>query len=727
MNRPRASSTWPAIRRVWRALERRLRYRARPLIPVDADIMPAGAAERLDGDPEVLRCAAGVRVRFRLTIPADARLRVTLQRTGGGRRALECSVHLHQAGEGRLIAHVPLVRRARLHADLRPWAGRSVELELRTAAMPGAPTDAGAVEWIDPALLATVPAADAWQDLVATWRTRGLRGGIAALRSVAAGRSRGGLSPHAYRLWLGRHEPAVFGTPGSAPGGPAIDLCTPVRDPVPAALAECIEAVRAQTYGSWRWRIVDDGSTDTRVRALLRSAAADDPRITVHMHDRPEGIAAASNRALGLATAEWTAWIDHDDRLRPDALAMMAEAIHANPGASCFYSDEDKLEPTGDRSSPFWKPGWSPERLRAGMYVGHLLVYRTALLRALGGFRSEFDGAQDYDLALRAMEHAGNFVHVPHTLYHWRKVPGSTAADHGAKPGALPAAEAALRDHCARAGTPASVHPTRVPGVLRPRPAVAGDPLVSVVIPSRDNAGMLARCIAGLHRTTAGRRVEIVIVDNGSTAPDARRYLAAVPHAVVRLDAPFNFSALVNAGAERATGEYLLLLNDDVEPHTPGWLTALLEAAQFPGVGVVGAKLCYPDGRLQHAGIALDPDGVARNVGRGAPGTALGDHGAWAGLRNCAAVSAACLLVPRELFEQLGGFEPALPADFNDVDFCLRVRAAGRRVAWTPFAELRHDESASRPPGVDPEAVRWMRQRWGDQLAQDPYERGAPA
>ncbi|MHC5021771.1 MAG: glycosyltransferase family 2 protein, partial [Planctomycetota bacterium] len=374
----------------------------------------------------------------------------------------------------------------------------------------------------------------------------------------------------------------------------------------------------------------------------------------------------------------------------------------------------------GSRSTPFFKPDWSPEYFLASMYTCHLTMYRRTLLASVGGFREGFDGSQDYDLMLRASEHARRIVHVPHVCYHWRKVPGSTAASEHAKSTADPTRRA-LHEHLERRGIPGTVEATEMPGVHRVRPSIQGTPRVSIVIPTRDRLSLLRRCVESIERLTTWGTWDVCIVDNGSAEPDTLEYLAATPHQVVRRDEPFNFSRLVNAGVAATAGEFVLLLNNDIEVITPGWLEAMLEMMQFPEVGVVGAKLYYPDERIQHAGVITGVGGVAGHAHRFAPRESYGYFGSLLCTRNFSAVTAACMLVRRSVYESVGGFDARLAVAFNDIDFCLRVRDAGHRVVWTPHAELYHYESASRGHAMDPAEIQLMQSLWGDRLRRDPY------
>ncbi|TSJ77530.1 glycosyltransferase family 2 protein [Rariglobus hedericola] len=504
-------------------------------------------------------------------------------------------------------------------------------------------------------------------------------------------------------------------------------------------LTRAIDSVRAQTYPYWELCIADDASTQPHVAKLLADYAAQDPRIKIVRRLSNGHISAASNSALELVTGKFTALLDHDDELSPRALAAIAAAISSHPTARILYSDEDKIDRHGRRFSANFKPDWNPDLLLAQNYLCHLAVYRTDLLRELGGFRIGYEGAQDWDLALRASERvaAGDIVHVPHVLYHWRAIPGSTALKQSEKSYAGTAAHRALADYLGRNHIDGEILPVRGGHWRVRRRLPASPPKVSLIIPTRNRVGLLRTCVESILAATRYPNFEILIIDNASDDPATLDYfkdLAGRGVKILRDEGPFNYSALNNRAVAHATGDVLGFLNNDLELITPDWLDEMVSQAIRPEVGAVGAMLYFPDDRVQHAGVVLGLAGPRQNGGvaghafkyfpRGHKGAA----NRMRVLQNYSAVTAACLLVRREVFLQAGGFdEKNLAVAYNDVDFCLRLGAAGYLNVWTPFAEFYHYESASRGADDTPEKkaiyereFAYMRQTWGALLDRDP-------
>jgi GT2 family glycosyltransferase len=518
---------------------------------------------------------------------------------------------------------------------------------------------------------------------------------------------------------------------------PLISIVMPVYETPERYLREAIASVQAQVYDHWELCICDDASRAPHIRAVLEAEAAGDARIKIAWRHDNGRISRASNDALALATGEWVAMLDHDDVLRPHALFCMVEALAANPGAQILYSDEDKIDDAGRRFDPYFKPGFSIDLFHGQNYLNHLTMHRRANIEAVGGWRPDFDGSQDYDLTLRILERVGtdHVVHVPRILYHWRAAAGSTARAPQEKNYAAEAGLRALQGHADRVMPGARVETT--PGTPFYRiayPLPAPPPLVSIIIPTRDEAAVLERCLVSLFERTDYGAVEIIIVDNGSVEPDTfalfERWTAR--HACIRVlrdDRPFNYSALNNRAVLEARGSLLCLLNNDIEAVDPTWLGEMVSLAVRPEVGCVGAKLLYPDGTLQHGGVVLGIGGVAGHSHKHA---ANGDPGYFHQLnlrRTVSAVTAACLVAKASIFAEVGGLdEQGLAIAFNDVDFCLKVREAGYRNVWTPGALLIHHESLSRGAETTPEKqqrfageVETMRQRWGTLLEADPF------
>jgi GT2 family glycosyltransferase len=478
---------------------------------------------------------------------------------------------------------------------------------------------------------------------------------------------------------------------------PLISVLIPVFNTAEAWLRRAVESVRSQVYDNWEICLVNDGSTNDAVRSILDSYAGSDRRIRVKHLPANLGIAGASSEALAMAEGEFVALLDHDDEITPDALWEIVRRLNRNPDVDLLYSDEDKLSSDGSRIDPFFKPEWSPDLLLSMNYIAHFCVFRRTVLESVGGFRPGYDGAQDYDVMLRFTERTERIAHIPKILYHWRVIPGSSAEFPAAKPHALENGRRAIEDALRRRGRPGAVY-AHSPGKYLVRYEIRDSAKISVIIPTRDHWELLKRCLASIEERTRYSTYEIIIVDNGSTDPQTVQYLDALSsdHRVLRYPKPFNFSALINFGAAHATGEYLLLLNDDTEAIAPEWLTAMVEQAQRPEVGVVGGKLLYPDKTIQHAGVLVGYFGGAGHAFRNLPDNGTAYFGFADVVRNCSAVTAACMMVRRPVFQQIGGFDETLGVVYNDVDFCMRVRKQGYLVIYTPLAVLWHLESASR-------------------------------
>lgn len=515
---------------------------------------------------------------------------------------------------------------------------------------------------------------------------------------------------------------------------PLISVIVPTYNSDERLLREMIDSVCTQIYPHWELCIADDASTHAGVRRVLEEATKRDARIKVVFRDVNGHISEASNSALALASGEYVALLDHDDVLPPHALYMVAHYIDLHPGARMFYSDEDKLTPEGERSMPHFKSDWNPLLFLTRNVFSHLGVFETALVREVGGFRVGYEGSQDYDLTLRCVERCGDdsVVHIPHVLYHWRIVPGSTAGSPDEKPYALIAAQRAVEDHLRRCQIDATVElPPDGPQLMRVRYAVPWpEPLVSIIVPARDGVHLTRQCIESIFARTIYRNYEIIVVDNGSVEPETLAFYEEIANrsgvTVLRDDSPFNFSALNNRAASRAKGEYLCLLNNDIQVTSPDWLNEMVSLAAQPGAGAVGARLWYPDDTVQHAGVLLGLGGVAGHLYVGAGREQMGYFARAAVTQNLSAVTAACLVVSRAAFEAVGGLNEELAVAFNDVDFCLRLLQAGYRNVWTPHAELYHHESASRGSDMEPEKyqrfvgeVRWMEARWSGWLDRD--------
>ena len=532
-----------------------------------------------------------------------------------------------------------------------------------------------------------------------------------------------------YQLWVERHglTPRDVAAMQSAVKGfayrPVISVVTPVYNTDEVWLRKAIESVRTQIYPHWELCLVDDASTKALVRDVLDEYAALDPKVRVKHLSQNLGIAGASNHGLDLATGEFVALLDHDDEIPPEALFEVAKTLNADRTLDLIYTDEDKLNPDGRRVEPFFKPDWSPDLLLSMNYITHFSVFRRSLLREIGGFRLGFDGSQDYDVLLRFVERADRIGHIPKILYHWRKIPGSAAASPAAKPFAYEAGRQAIDDAVRRRGCEARVENV-APGLYTVRYKLNASPLVSIIVPTRDRWLLLQQCLRSIEERTTYSRYEIIVLDNDSREAETLNGLKAVADRwpVYQRPGPFNFSALNNFGAAKARGEYLVFLNNDTQVVEPDWLTAMLEHAQRADVGAVGARLHYPDGRIQHAGLVLGVGGAADHAFKGLRGDqltyfALGDV-----VRNVSAVTAACMMVPRRAFEEIGGFDERLDVAHNDVDLCLRLRREGYLIVYTPGALLYHHESGTRGGLHPPKNEQLLWSRWGDVIRNgDPY------
>jgi GT2 family glycosyltransferase len=512
-----------------------------------------------------------------------------------------------------------------------------------------------------------------------------------------------------------------------------ISLLMPTYNPPAQWLVKAIESVRAQYYPHWELCIADDASTEPHVRRILEDYARRDERIRIMLRETNGHISAASNSALALATGEFIALLDHDDELAPHALSEVVLALVQQPDLEFIYSDEDKIDEHGQRFTPYFKPDWNPDLLLAQNYTSHFSVFRTTRLRAIGGFREGYEGSQDWDLTLRATEglDPARIRHLPRVLYHWRAIPGSTALSVDEKSYPVEAARKALADHFDRCGERVDLE--LLPGnYWRAKRALPqAIPLVSLVIPTRNRVDLLSTCLGSILEKTRYPRFEIIVVDNRSDDPATLDYLSRLDSQrirVLRYDEPFNYSAINNYAAAHVRGEIIGLLNNDLEVINGDWLDEMVSQAVRPEIGCVGAMLYYPDDTIQHAGVILGLGGVANHAYYKASRSTDNHFNRAHLVQSYSAVTGACLLVRKEIFDTIGGLnEQDLPIAFNDVDFCLRVMEAGYRNLWTPFAEFYHHESATRGTEDTSEKlerfkneVAYMRQRWGRLLDNDP-------
>jgi len=567
------------------------------------------------------------------------------------------------------------------------------------------------------------------------------RGGLRGLKHALIERSRSrGNHQVDYQAWIEEFDrldqadrASIRQRIESMPLRPRFSVVMPVYETPERWLRRAIESVSEQLYDNWELCIADDASKSPQVRRVLEEAAAGDPRIRVSFRDQNGHIARASNTALELATGDFVALLDHDDELPPHALYVLAEELRGSPDLDLLYSDEDKIDEAGDRYDPYFKPDWNPDLLHSQNYLSHLGVYRTSVVRQLGGFRVGTEGSQDYDLCLRVAKvtHPSRIRHIPHVLYHWRAVVGSTAAGSANKAYASRAAMGALREHLAEFNV--EILPGALPTTYRVRyPVPTPPPLTSLIIPTRDGLRLLELCLSSIRAKTEYQNYELLVVDNQSRDRKTLAYLNELAESgqarVLKFDAAFNFSAINNFAVGQARGEVVCLLNNDVEVISPDWLGELVSQSLRPGIGAVGAKLLYPGETLQHAGVVAGLFGVAGHVFRGLPRAASGYFGRAQLVQGLSGVTGACLAVRRSTFLEVGGLEEEhLKVAFSDVDFCLRLGAAGYQNLYTPYAELYHLESASRGLEDTPEKlarfhleIAYMKKRWGPVLPEDP-------
>jgi len=532
-----------------------------------------------------------------------------------------------------------------------------------------------------------------------------------------------------YTKWLRGLEESEDGTDAHLPTkGMLISVLVPVYRPKLWYFRACVDSIRAQSYESWELCLCDDASGDPELSELLNEMAGEDRRIKVVHRRENGGISRATNDALAVAIGEFVALLDHDDVIQRDALAEIVAAIDRD--TDVLYTDEDKIRggekplETPRLSNPHLKPDWAPELLLTYPYLGHFLVLRRALLQEIGGFRPDFDGSQDYDVMLRATEHARSVVHLPKVLYHWRAVEGSASDDATAKPWAHAASRRVLEDALQRRGVDAVVEDGYGPGWYDVRRPIKGSPSVTVIIPFRDEPAMTAQCLRSLAVAPGYENFEVVLVDNGSAEPETRALRDRWQRQGIRIfdyPEPFNWSVMNNIAASRSDADLLLFMNNDIEARKPGWLHALVELAQRDDVGAVGARLLYPDGIIQHAGVTLGLGGIAAHLFAGLPRGLVGYMSWDRVVRPCSAVTGACLMSRRSVFEELGGFDENLQVAFNDVDYCLRLKDAGYQVLYTPHAELIHHESASRGISGFYHDIRQMLRKWdSERFLNDP-------
>ncbi|WP_458121167.1 glycosyltransferase family 2 protein [Paenibacillus sp. Z6-24] len=516
---------------------------------------------------------------------------------------------------------------------------------------------------------------------------------------------------------------------------PLISIIVPVYNVDEVWLRKCIDSVIAQVYPNWELCIVDDCSSKEHIQRVLKEYAEKDERIKPIFRKENGHISRASNSGVEASTGEFIALLDHDDELAEIALLENVRLLNHSPEADVIYSDEDKISLEGERFSPFFKPDWSPDTLLSQMYTSHLTLYRKSLIEEVGGFRIGFEGSQDYDLMLRVSEKTKYIYHIPKILYHWRAIPESTASSNSSKNYTQESGRRAVEDALVRRKLNGWVEDVEDAfNLYRVHYQAKTEPLISIIIPSKNMTETLSTCLTSIYEKTTYTNYEVIIVDNGSTDPTTKqlydKWLEKEPNRfnVVEYDIPFNYSKLNNYGCSKAKGELFLFLNNDVEIVTPDWLGEMASQAIRPEIGAVGAKLLYPDETMQHAGVVLSLGGVAGHSHKHYMATDPGYFRRLQMVCNYSAVTAACLMIRREICEEVGGFNEELQVAFNDIDFCLEVRRKGYWNIWLPQAVLIHYESKSRGYEDTPEKqkrftneVMYMKNKWPEQLKEDPF------
>ncbi len=515
---------------------------------------------------------------------------------------------------------------------------------------------------------------------------------------------------------------------------PKISIAVPAYKTPELFLRQLIQSLQDQTYDNWELCIANASPQDASMEYVLKSCSAMDSRIVWKKLKENRGISENTNEAFAMATGDYVGLLDHDDLLAPNALYEIAAALEKEPETEVLYTDEDKVRGEQlEHFQPHLKPDFNEDLLRSNNYICHFFVVKRTLLQKVGGMRKEFDGAQDYDFIFRCTEAAGKICHIPEILYHWRTHEASTADNPQSKLYAFEAGKRAIEENLKRRGLQGEVSHTKDYGFYRVKYAVQGEPLVSIIIPNKDAKTDLEKCIRSVKEKSSYKNYEILIVENNSETEEIFTYYKELSKdpaiRLLKWKKEFNYSAINNFAAKKARGEYLLFLNNDTEVITEDWIQELLGICQRQGTGAVGARLYYGDHTIQHAGTVIGIGGIAGHMFVNLPGERTGYMHKAALIQDLSAVTAACMLVKREAFEEVGGFEEQLSVAFNDVDLCLRLREKGYLVVYDPYAELYHYESKSRGAEDSKEKVRrfqseieFMRCRWEKLLkAGDPY------
>lgn len=512
------------------------------------------------------------------------------------------------------------------------------------------------------------------------------------------------------------------------PYKPKISIILPVYNVAEIWLEKAIDSVFAQLYENWELCIVDDASTKKHINKVLLKYKGH-TKVKLKFLEKNRGISQASNEALSLATGEFIGFLDHDDKLSPDALSENVKILNQYPEADLIYSDEDKINPEGKRIEPYFKPSWSPDLLLSYNYICHFSVYRKSMLDKIKGFRSGYEGSQDYDLLLRVTEKTDKIYHIPKILYHWRQIKGSTSTVHKEKIAHINNSIKALQKTLQRR----KIEGTVEKGInfdqfesYRVKRKLKQKPLISIIMPMKDKISYLKKNLKSIEEKTEYENYEIVIVDNNSKERETFDYLKSLEKKkfirILQYKSEFNFSKINNYAVSKVKGEHILFLNNDIEVISQGWLTAMLEHSLRKEVGAVGAKLIFPNNTIQHAGTIVGLGGTAGHSHKHFPADSNGYFGALNTIRNYSAITAACMMIRKEVFEEVGRFdEKKLAVAFNDVDLCLKIRKKGYLIVYTPFTALYHHESISRGYDLNPDEISAMNNRWRAILLSDPY------
>lgn len=539
-----------------------------------------------------------------------------------------------------------------------------------------------------------------------------------------------------YNDWYRKHEPRErelkIQKNFKFDYAPKISIIVPTFNTKEEFLIDMIESVKKQSYTNWELCIADGASISEATINILKNYEKRNDRIKVKFLDKNYMISGNSNEALKMVSGDYIALLDHDDILTPNALYEIVKAINKNNDADFIYSDEDKTdESKTEYFDPHFKPNWSPDTFTSYNYICHFTAFSKKLMDEVGMFNPEFDGSQDYDLFLRLTEKANRIIHIPKILYHWRVHKESTAGGIGAKTYCMDAAKHALNTHLERIGIEGEAVDGLFLGSYKIQYKIQGNPKVSIIIPNKDEVDILRKCINSIIEKSTYKNYEIIVVENNSTEEEIFQYYEEIKAEgnikVITWEKEFNYSAINNFGVKEADGEFLLLLNNDVEVISENWIEEMLMHAQRKDVGIVGAKLYFPDNIVQHAGIILGLGGVAGHSHKGAHRDEIGYIGRLKIVQNLSAVTAACLMVRKEIYDEVDGLDENIRVAFNDVDFCMKVSKMGYLVVFTPYSELYHYESKSRGDEDTPEKMKRFNSeikrfydKWGIWI-KDPY------